>query len=81
MVSNTKKLISIIIPVYNERSILYVLFERLIEIFKNLNSNYEIKVLFIDDGSRDNSWEIIKGIAKKDRRFSDIKLVFFIIKI
>ena len=51
MVSFTKKLISIIVPVFNERSILYVLFERLIEIYHNLNSNYEIKVLFIDDGS------------------------------
>ena len=74
MALNTEKLISIVVPVYNERSTLYVLFERLIEIFKNLNSNYEIKVVFIDDGSRDNSWEIIKGIAKKDRRFSGIKL-------
>ncbi len=74
MVSNTKKLISIIVPVYNERPTLHVLFGRLTEIFKNLNPNYEIKVVFIDDGSKDDSWEIIKGLAKKDRRFSGIKL-------
>lgn len=74
MATNTRTKISIIIPVFNEEATLFVLFERLIKVFDNLRSKYEIKIIFIDDGSRDNSWKIIKEISKKDRRFSGIRL-------
>jgi dolichol-phosphate mannosyltransferase len=35
---------------------------------------YDFSVLFVDDGSEDNSWEIIKQICERDRRFQGIRL-------
>lgn len=52
--------ISVIIPVYNAEKVI----ERTIESIVNQNySNYE--VILVDDGSNDNSYEIIKKISKK----------------
>ena len=53
-----KKLITIMTPAYNEEKVLPILFERL----KNLaskNSKYDFEFLFINDGSRDKTIEII----------------------
>ena len=51
-----------------------MLAERLTETIRDLDSNYNVKVVFVDDGRRDDSWEIIKRISIEDRRFSGIRL-------
>ena len=58
---NSKKL-SIIIPVFNERNFLVRLFEQLRKEFNNFN----IEIIFVDDGSTDGSTEIIKKIKKEE---------------
>ena len=61
------------IPAYNEEKVLPILFERL----KNLaskNSKYDFEFLFINDGSRDKTIEIIKNESQKDFRISYIDL-------
>lgn len=68
-----KKLITIMTPAYNEEKVLPILFERL----KNLaskNSKYDFEFLFINDGSRDKTIEIIKNESQKDFRISYIDL-------
>lgn len=63
------KKISIIIPAYNEHDALPFLFERL----NNLTSkipNYEFEFLFINDGSKDNTLELIKEQRNIDSRVS-----------
>lgn len=60
-------------PAYNEEKVLPILFERL----KNLaskNSKYDFEFLFINDGSRDKTIEIIKNESQKDFRISYIDL-------
>lgn len=68
------KLISIIVPVYNEELSLHLFFERLLKILDSLKTKYRFKVLLIDDGSRDRSWAMIRDISRSDERFSGIRL-------
>lgn len=61
------KKISIIIPAYNEEESLPILYERLTKLMENLN-NYDFEVLFVNDGSKDKTIEIIKELREKDER-------------
>ena len=61
------KKISIIIPAYNEEESLPILYERLKKLMDGI-SNYEFEVLFINDGSKDKTIQIIKELREKDNR-------------
>ena len=63
--------LSIVIPVYNEEESLELLYNSIINNLKNTNLNFEI--IFIDDGSSDNSWNVIKAISEKKTNLSSIK--------
>ena len=63
------KKIDIIIPAYNEEEALPFLFERLEKIMSE-NSNYQFEALFINDGSKDKTLELIKQQREKDNRIS-----------
>ena len=63
------KKISIIIPAYNEEESLPFLFERLKELAKKIE-NYEFEFLFVNDGSKDKTLQIIKEQRQIDDRFS-----------
>jgi dolichol-phosphate mannosyltransferase len=67
------KTISIVVPVYNEELVLPLFYERMIPVLNGL-TNYQCKVIFIDDGSRDKSWKIIRNISEADPRFSGVRL-------
>jgi dolichol-phosphate mannosyltransferase len=55
-------MISIVIPVFNEKDSLPLLHEEIAQIAKK--ADLELEVLYIDDGSTDGSWEIIAGLAR-----------------
>ena len=55
---------SVIVPVYNSDSTLKELFVRIKNVFDNNKKTFN--VIFIDDGSIDNSWEIIKNIKHEN---------------
>ena len=63
------KKISIIIPAYNEEESLPFLFDRLEKLMSNM-SNYDFEVLFVNDGSKDNTLKIIKNYREKDNRIN-----------
>lgn len=67
------KKISFIIPCYNEEEVLPMLYDRLDKVSKQL-VNYECEFLFINDGSKDKTEEIIESFHQKDNR---IKLYSF----
>ncbi len=54
-------MISVIIPLYNEEANIYPLFQRLQAVTQSLNTSFEL--IFVNDGSRDNSLAIAKGLA------------------
>ena len=55
--------ISVLVPVYNEQDSIKTLYSELKE---NLNELYSWEVLFLNDGSTDNSKEIIKELVKSE---------------
>jgi glycosyltransferase involved in cell wall biosynthesis len=61
------KKISIIIPAYNEEESLPFLYERLEKLMNEING-YEFEVLFVNDGSKDKTIQIIKELRQKDER-------------
>ena len=67
------KTITLLIPAYNEEEVIGSLFDRL-DGLANSIKNYKFEFLFVNDGSRDNTLEIIKSQAKKDSRVSYINL-------
>ena len=56
--------ISFVVPVYNEEKELKSFYEMLMPTINNLNCRYEI--IFVDDGSKDNSLNILKEFAQND---------------
>jgi glycosyltransferase involved in cell wall biosynthesis len=55
--------LSIVIPLYNEDESIDELHSKIVSSLSNSSLSYEI--IFIDDGSSDNSWNIIKDVTKK----------------
>ncbi len=66
-----KILYSIVIPVYNSGKSLTELYERLTETLTNEKSDYEI--IFVDDDSIDNSWQVLTDIREKDKKVKIIQ--------
>lgn len=64
-------MLSIVIPVFNEAESLTALHQELIEVAAA--QSYELDVVFVDDGSTDNSWEIISRLAAADPRVSGLR--------
>ena len=63
------KTISIIIPAYNEEESLPYLMERVTKEIDSIK-NYNFEILFVNDGSKDNTINLIKEYRKKDSRVS-----------
>jgi len=64
--------VSFVIPVFNEENSLKELHDRINTQIKPLTENYDI--IFVDDGSTDNSLEILNKICEKNRHIKIIKL-------
>lgn len=61
-----KELVSIIVPCYNEEEALPLFYEEASRIVKKLKEDYEF--IFIDDGSKDKTLNILQELANKDSR-------------
>lgn len=57
-------LISVAVPLYNEEESAPVLYDQLKKVLKTLNLAYEI--IFVDDGSSDKTFQVIREIAQED---------------
>lgn len=63
---------SVIVPFHNEEEIVAVLYSRLKEVMDQVGASYEL--VFVDDGSTDLTFKMLKGIAAIDSRVLVIKL-------
>ena len=72
------KTLYLVIPCYNEEEVLEETTKRLKEKLGNLIKEKKIskdsKVMYVNDGSKDKTWELIKTISKKDSLFTGITL-------
>ena len=68
-----KKLITILVPAYNEQDVLYMLYERLSKIMNSL-PKYDFEVLLINDGSKDNTLNIMQELRRHDNRICYLNL-------
>ncbi|MFV1963841.1 MAG: glycosyltransferase family 2 protein [Pirellulaceae bacterium] len=64
-------MLSIVIPVYDERETLALLHNELCNVASE--SDLELEILFVDDGSSDGSWGAIEQIAARDARVRGIR--------
>ena len=69
------KNLSVILPLYNEEKRLNNLFKEIKE-FKFLNRN-KIEFIFVDDGSNDNSFLLIKNFINKNKKKIDLRLISY----
>ena len=61
------KKISVVIPAYNEEESLPILYDRMKKLMENME-NYEFEILFVNDGSKDKTINIIKQLRAEDKR-------------
>ena len=70
--------ILVIIPCYNEEEVLGETSKRLLELYGKMISegtvSPESKIVFVDDGSRDRTWEIISGLCEQNNIYRGVKL-------
>ncbi|MBK9284630.1 MAG: glycosyltransferase family 2 protein [Sphingobacteriaceae bacterium] len=63
--------LSIVIPLFNEKESLPELYEWIVRVMHENSYSYEI--IFIDDGSKDESWEVIRNLSDKNKQVKGIK--------
>ncbi|MGN1269608.1 MAG: glycosyltransferase family 2 protein [Clostridia bacterium] len=73
MEQDNKKLITILVPAYNEEEVLELLYERLKKIMDE-NPNYNFEVLLVNDGSKDKTLQIMQELRQKDKRICYLNL-------
>jgi dolichol-phosphate mannosyltransferase len=65
--SPAKKLISIVLPIFNEEENIMEVYKQLSRILSSLESEYSYEIIFVNDGSRDNSWYLIQQLTMNDK--------------
>lgn len=63
---------SVVIPIFNEEKTVPELYRRLTDVMNGLEENYEI--IFVDDGSKDLSLDLIQSFSTKDRHVKCVSL-------
>lgn len=67
------KLISIIVPCFNEEASLPYFYDEVTRVVKNMKlGGVEFEIIFVNDGSKDNTLNILKNFAQKDEQIKYI---------
>ena len=67
------KKVSLLVPCYNEEQSLHLLYPELVKLMDS-QSDYEWEILFVNDGSKDKTIDIIKQLREKDKRVCYVDL-------
>ena len=68
------KKISVVIPMYYEEEVVDICYKRVVNNLKKLSDKYNYEIIFINDGSKDSTFEILKKIASND---DNVKIISF----
>ena len=66
------KKISVVIPAHNEEGNISLIYERIKEVFSKLE-NYRFEIIFVNDGSRDNTQNVIEELAQNNEEIKYIE--------
>jgi glycosyltransferase involved in cell wall biosynthesis len=69
--ANIRPYVSIVVPLYNEEESVETLLSDILKTAESFSFNYEI--IFVDDGSKDKTWEIIESLKKTTPKLKAIK--------
>lgn len=73
-----KPILYIVIPCYNEEEVLPItktlFLNKLTDLIKREKISDNSRIMFVNDGSKDNTWNIIKELSKEDEHFTGICL-------
>ena len=68
------KKLSVIVPMYYEEEVAEECYKRLKKVLEGLSEKYEYEIVFINDGSKDKTLNILENIAKKNK---NVKIISF----
>lgn len=68
------KKISVVIPMYYEEEVVDICYKRVVNNLKKLSDKYNYEIIFINDGSKDATLEILKKISDNDK---NVKIISF----
>jgi glycosyltransferase involved in cell wall biosynthesis len=66
-------LVSISVPCFNEEKTVAIFYNEILKVFKDIKKGIEFEIIFVDDGSKDETFNTIKDISKKDDRVKYIR--------
>jgi glycosyltransferase involved in cell wall biosynthesis len=66
------KKISVVVPVYNNEGSLKNLYERIVSAIKTYNNSFSYELIFINDGSKDNSFKLLVDLKNQDKNITVI---------
>ena len=61
-----KKLISIVLPAYREEKNVPYIYEELQSVIRTISDKYDFEIIYVNDGSPDNTWLEISRLCEKD---------------
>lgn len=74
MPDNKKKCVTLLVPAYNEEEVLETFYNRVAALIDSWGDNYDWEFLFINDGSRDHTIDILRRLREYDKRVNYIDM-------
>lgn len=71
--NDNKKLVSVVVPIYNEKSMVNEIYNRIVAVFKTIEG-YDYEIVFFDDGSDDGTKAAVEDLCNKH---NEVKSVFY----
>lgn len=68
-----RKLVSILVPCYNEEAVLHEFYRRTVQVIDGM-PRYDFQFMFVNDGSKDHTLDIMRELHGKDGRVSYVNL-------
>ena len=68
------KLLSVVVPCFNEQDAIPIFYKKILEISEKMKENVDFVFIFVDDGSADKTFKVLKELSLKDDR---VKYVSF----